>query len=68
VTKVQSASLHFFLGSEEEDDDSDEEEVGLSFTSSVLIPDSLLSHRTLTLEPFIINEKSTRRREVETRN
>ncbi|KAF8201579.1 protein required for actin cytoskeleton organization and cell cycle progression [Pholiota molesta] len=26
VTKVQSASLHFFLGSEEEDDDSDEEE------------------------------------------
>ncbi|KAF4615384.1 hypothetical protein D9613_002888 [Agrocybe pediades] len=26
VTKVQSASLHFFLGSEEEDDDSDDEE------------------------------------------
>ncbi|KAF8969872.1 protein required for actin cytoskeleton organization and cell cycle progression [Flammula alnicola] len=27
VTKVQSASLHFFLGSEEEDEESDEEEV-----------------------------------------
>ncbi|KAH9484190.1 Protein sda1 [Psilocybe cubensis] len=26
VTKVQSAALHFFLGSEEEDDESDEEE------------------------------------------
>ena len=27
VTKVQSASLHFFLGSEEEDDESEDEEV-----------------------------------------
>lgn len=32
VTKVQSASLHFFLGSDEENDDSDDEEEDVRLT------------------------------------
>lgn len=34
VTKVQSASLHFFLGSDEEQEDSDDEEEDVSIVTS----------------------------------
>jgi protein SDA1 len=45
VTKVQSASLHFFLGSDEESEDSDEsdDDVGPCLTKTILSSLPLLS-------------------------
>lgn len=40
VTKVQSASLHFFLGSDEEKEDSDDEEEDVRLQNSVCSPRS----------------------------
>ncbi len=42
VTKVQSASLHFFLGSDEEKEDSDDEEEDVRDRYNVCLPYSHL--------------------------
>lgn len=66
VTKVQSASLHFFLGSEEDDPDS-EEEVCRQFFSW---RDGYLSYFFISkkwiFDRFTTNGKSTKKRGAET--
>lgn len=59
VTKVQSASLHFFLGGDEEQDDSDDEdEVGLN---TFVLSNILIRHiRQWTLRGYNTDVKSTK--------
>ena len=67
VIKVQSASLHFFLGSDQDKEDSDEESdqaSNISFTS--LRP--LIRHRKWISEHSITVARSTKRHAVPTKN
>lgn len=66
--KVKSASMHFFLGSDEEKEDSDEEEENVKNFKSASRSYSYHVDRHRMSEPFITDEKSTKRHVVGTRN
>ena len=68
VVKVQSASLHFFLGSDEEQEDSDEEEEDVSHFSGLYWSLSLMVQRFRIAKHSNTVVRSTKRRRVETEN
>lgn len=62
VMKVQTASIHFFLGSDEDKEDSDDEEDDVCLyllATQTLINRCHCSYRTL--KPYIIVRRSTRK-------
>ena len=67
VVKVQSASLHFFLGSDEEQEDSDEEEEDVSLFGHTC-PMSLKPRRFRIEKHFSVVARSTKKLEAETIN
>lgn len=67
VIKVQSASLHFFLGSDEDKEDSDDESEQVSSTS-LQRSGPLNRHRKWTLKHSITVATSTRKPEAQTKN
>jgi hypothetical protein len=65
MTKVQSASLHFFLGSEDMEESDSEDEVRYLFPD---IFDDLRAISRLTSELYITDAKSIRKRGAVIRN
>lgn len=69
VVKVQSASIHFFLGSEDEDEDSDDEDNVRSFVLMVAFHRALnVSNRDPTSDHSSTSGPSQRRLGVKKRN
>ena len=64
VTKVQSASIHFFLGSEDDNDEESEEEEEVFGSASINLLVLILGLSRWTSRLFNIGARSIRRQEV----